>query len=102
MKAVRKEFMPIAGIVNGLLRMYTQQRASPAAQVEEVWRTVVGEELAAVSHVRAVSPDVVHIEVVGAAARAEIESFFRDRFLWALKDAGVAGARRVQFHVADA
>jgi hypothetical protein len=84
MKAVRKEFMPIAGIVNGLLRM------------------LVGEELAAVSHVRAVSPDVVHIEVVGAAARAEIESFFRDRFLWALKDAGVAGVRRVQFHVADA
>ena len=102
MKAARKDFVPIAGIVNGLVRTLQRQHAGPVAEVEHVWRTVVGEALAEVSHVRAVAGDTVHIEIAGAPARAEIESFFKDRFLRALKDAGAAGVRRVQFHVADA
>ena len=102
MKALRKDFVPVAGIVNGLLRKLRLARGRPAGEVEQVWRVVVGDALAEVSRVRAVSADAVQIDVVGAAARAELEAFYRERFLCALRDAGVTGVSKVRFHVADA
>jgi hypothetical protein len=102
MKPARKDFVSIQGIVNGLVRTLAQRRKGPAADAERIWRTVVGDDLAGVSHVESVGADAVRVEVAGVAARAELEAFFRDRFLCALKDAGMTGVRRVQFHVADA
>ncbi len=101
MKTARKDFVSIKGIVNGVLRK-VRARSGPRARAEEIWTRVVGEELAALARVSGVSADAVEIEVTGAAARAELSSFYRDRYLKALKDAGLAHLRRVHFTMSDA
>lgn len=102
MKTGRKDFVPIKGIVNGILRRLRPRADDPLARVAELWTRTVGDDFAALARVSGMSADTVRIDVAGAAARAELDSFYRDPFLKALRDAGMQHLHRVYFHVTDA
>ena len=102
MRTGRRDFMPIKGIVNGIIRRLRPRAEDSRARVAELWMRTVGEDFYALTRVSGMSEDTVRIDVAGAAARAELESFYRDPFLKALRDAGLQQLQRVYFHVTDA
>ncbi|HNU27290.1 MAG TPA: DciA family protein [Planctomycetota bacterium] len=101
MKSRRRDFMPIKGLINGLVRRLRPPAEDSQACVAETWARTVGEEFLAIARVSGISENTVRIDVAGAAARAELESFYRARFLQALRDAGMRHLTRVYFHVRD-
>ena len=99
MSGGRRDFMPIKGLINGLMRRLGPRADDSSARVAELWMRTVDEHLRALTRVAGLAEDTVKIDVAGTAARAELESFYRAPFLKALREAGLRHLTRVHFHV---
>ena len=97
----RSEFMPVRAVVAKVLGELKQRTSAETARVEQLWRELVGEELAELTRVRAVSRTAVEIEAAGSAVLAELKQFYRRRFLERLKENGMDGIEKVRLYLRD-
>lgn len=100
-KGPRRGFIPIGSVVNSVMRGMSPSRDDGLERVRELWRRVVGVQLAGLSRVRGVKKGTVIVEVNSAVARAEIEPFWRAPFLHAIAEEGIGDVRKVTFTLAN-
>ena len=101
MKPRRSEFMPVRAVVTKVLNELKQRTSEETAQVERLWRELVGGELSGLTRVRAVSRTVVEIEAAGSVVLAELRQFYQGQFLKRLKESGMSGIEKVVFCLRD-
>jgi hypothetical protein len=101
MREARRDFMPVGKLLRETLKELESRTAAATADVERVWRAVVGEDLASEGRVRCVAGPVVEIDVRSSAGLAELKQFFGEKFLRALRQEGFMAIERVSFRLVE-
>jgi hypothetical protein len=97
----KRDFVPLKKVIKEVLKEIEKSAGDQREEMARIWREVVGEELAALTRVRAVSPRGVEIEASSSAVLAEVKQFYRVPFVEKLKEEGKAQAERISFSLSD-
>ena len=100
-RSAKGDFVPLRRIVTEVMKGLKARSSEQTAEVERIWRELVGEELCRFSRIRGVTAHTVDVEVDGSAVLAEVDQFFRRAFLDKLKAEGVTGVDGISFHLSD-
>ena len=102
MSKKKRDFVPIQNVIKEVMKGLKKSAGASVAEMTAIWDDLVGEDLARLTRVRAVTPRSVEIEADGSAVLAEVRQYYREAFLEKLKEAGKDGVDRVSFFLADA
>jgi hypothetical protein len=100
-KPERRDFLSIDKVVKEVLKDLKGRTAVATSDLDRVWREVLGDTLAGLARVCAVSGSTVEVEATSSAVLSEIRQFYEEEFLERLAEEGIEGIKGVSFRLAD-
>ena len=97
----RRDFLSIDKVVKEVLKDLEGRTAVATSDLDRVWRETLGDGLADLARVCAISGSNVEVEATSSAVLSEIRQFYEEAFLERLSKEGIAGIKGISFRLAD-